>query len=158
MPYVNRPVSPTRILVVEDNPVDAKLIRFIFQLEPEWNTELTFVEDGDEAIEYLMHSDAVKPDLVVLDLNLPKRNGTDVLKQIRIAEQLYGMRVAVFSSSPEDVIKSKVAQADVEADDYIRKPIEFSELSTLLARFRQCCESATTISATAANRTSARQR
>lgn len=135
-----RAVLPTRILVVEDNPMDVKLLRYIFEHEPDWNTELIVVEDGDEAIDYLLHPDTPKPDLVILDLNLPKRDGTDVLKVIRIADHLYGLRVAVFSSSPEDVMKSKVAEVNLEADDYINKPIYFSEFSSLAKRFHQVCD------------------
>jgi DNA-binding response OmpR family regulator len=134
-----RPVLPARILVVEDNPMDVEFLRFVFEYEPEWKTELIVVEDGEEAIDYLLHPDTPKPDLVILDLNLPKRDGTDVLKAIRIADHLYGLRVAVFSSSPEDAIKHRLAQANVQADDYINKPIDFSGFLALAKRFHRCC-------------------
>lgn len=132
-------VAPTRILVIEDNPMDVEFLRYVFQHEPEWKTEMIVVEDGEEAIDYLLHPNTLKPDLVILDLNLPKRDGTDVLKVIRIADHLYGLRVAVFSSSPEDVIKSRIAQANLQADDYIHKPIDFSGFLALSKRFRQVC-------------------
>jgi CheY-like chemotaxis protein len=135
-----RCVPPARILIVEDNPLDVDFLRYVFEHEPEWKTELIVVEDGEEAIEYLLHPDTPKPDLVILDLNLPKLDGTDVLKVIRIADQLYGLRVAVFSSSPEDVIRSKIAQANLQADDYIKKPIDFSGFLALSKRFHQCCD------------------
>jgi DNA-binding response OmpR family regulator len=120
--------------------MDVKFLRYVFEYEPEWNTELIVVEDGEEAIDYLLHPDTPKPDLVILDLNLPKRDGIDVLKVIRIANHLYGLRVAVFSSSPEEVMKSKIAQADVQADDYINKPIDFTGFLALAKRFRLCCD------------------
>jgi CheY-like chemotaxis protein len=132
-------VNPTNILVVEDNPIDVKLLRFLFEQESDWKTEFVVVEDGEEAIDYLMHPDTPKPDLVILDLNLPKRDGTEVIKVIRSADHLYGLRVAVFSSSPEDVMKSKVAGVDVEADAYISKPMDFENFSSIVRRFHQCC-------------------
>lgn len=119
--------------------MDVKFLRYVFEHEPDWETELIVVEDGEEAIDYLLHPDTPKPDLVILDLNLPKRDGTDVLKVIRIADHLYGLRVAVFSSSPEDVMKSKIAQANLKADDYIRKPVVFDDFSSLAKRFHSCC-------------------
>jgi CheY-like chemotaxis protein len=136
---------PERILVIEDNPMDVKFLRHIFEHEQGWNPELIVVEDGEEAIEYLLHPDVPKPDLVVLDLNLPKRDGTEVLKAIRADSHLYGLRVAVFSSSPEDVMKAKVTRANLQADDYISKPIGFSECASLAKRFHQCCESSSSL-------------
>lgn len=139
-PATPRAVAPARILIIEDNPMDVQFLRFIFESETGWKTELIVVEDGEEAIDYLLHPDTAKPDLVILDLNLPKRDGVDVLKVIRIADHLYGLRVAVFSSSPEDVIKAKIAQANVQADDYIKKPIDFSGFLALSKRFHRCCD------------------
>ena len=135
-----RGVLPVSILVIEDNPLDVKFLQHIFEHEPGWNPELIVVEDGEEAIEYLSNPDVPKPDLVVLDLNLPKRDGTEVLKAIRVADHLYGLRVAVFSSSPEDVMRFKLAQANLQADDYINKPFGFNECASLAKRFHQCCD------------------
>ncbi len=135
-----RCVVPMHVLVIEDNPLDVTLLRHILEHEPGWNPELIVVEDGEEAIEYLLHPDVPRPDLIILDLNLPKRDGTEVLKVIRIANHLYGVRVAVFSSSPEDVVRSKLAEANVQADDYINKPIGFGECASLAKRFHQCCD------------------
>jgi CheY-like chemotaxis protein len=133
-------IQPTRILVVEDNPMDVKLLRYLFENEPEWKTEFIIVEDGDEAIDYLLHPDTAKPDLVILDLNLPKRDGIEVLKAIRTIDHLHGLRVAVFSSSPEDIMRSKLTQANLNADDYINKPFGYSEFSSLVQRFHRCCD------------------
>ena len=137
---LNQKVPPTRILIIEDNPADVNFLHDVFNLEPEWNTEFIVVGDGDEAIDYLLYPDTAKPDLVILDLNLPRRDGIDVLKAIRMSNHLYGLRVAIFSSYPEDVIRSKMAQANLEADDYINKPAAFSEFSSLAKRFHQCCD------------------
>jgi DNA-binding response OmpR family regulator len=126
--------------VVEDSPIDVKLLRYLFDLEQEWRTEFIVVEDGDEAIQYLLHRDTPKPDLVILDLNLPKRDGVDVLRTIRNSDQLHGLRVAVFSSSPESATQRKITEASLKADAYIQKPSGFSELSGLVDRFHQCCD------------------
>jgi two-component system, chemotaxis family, response regulator Rcp1 len=133
----------TRILVIEDNPADVQLLRYLFELDPEWNTEFVVVEDGEEAINYLLNRDTPKPDLVILDLNLPKRDGIDVLRTIRDSDRLHGLRVAVFSSFPETAIKAKIGDASLKADAYIHKPMGFSELPGLVGRFHRCCESPT---------------
>ena len=133
-------IHSTRILVVEDNPLDVKLLRYLFEHEPNWKTEFIVVEDGEEAIDYLLHPDTPKPDLVILDLNLPKRGGIEVLRTIRDSDRLHGLRVAVFSSYPESALASKMVEAGVKPDAYIQKPIGFSEFSGLVDRFHQCCE------------------
>jgi DNA-binding response OmpR family regulator len=140
MPNLKERIQPARILVVEDNPMDVRFLRHVFDHEPGWKTEFIVVEDGDEAIDYLLHPDSAKADLVILDLNLPKRDGTEVLKAIRRADRLYGLRVAVFSSLPEEAIRARLAQANLKADDYINKPIDFSECSSLARRFHRCCD------------------
>jgi two-component system, response regulator len=141
-----RPSLVTRILIIEDNPLDVKLLQHIFAYEPEWRTEFVVVEDGEEAIEYLLHPETAKPDLVILDLKLPKRDGLDVLIAIRKSEHLHGVRVVIFSSYPEAIIRSKMALANLHADDYINKPDGFSEFSSLAKRFRQCCDSSMALS------------
>jgi CheY-like chemotaxis protein len=141
MPEVKQQTPTTRILVVEDNPMDVKFLHHIFEHEPGWITEFIVVEDGEEAIDYLLHPDTRKPDLVILDLNLPKQNGIEVLRTIRQSDRLHGLRVAVFSSSPEDLTRAKITQANLKADDYIAKPIGLQEFSSLAKRFHQCCDS-----------------
>ena len=128
-----------RILVIEDNPLDVTLLRHILEYEPGWDPELIVVEDGEEAIEYLSHPDVPKPDLVVLDWNLPKRDGTEVLRMIRNADHLHGLRVAVFSSAPEDYVRSQLKQANLETDDYIKKPFGIGDCVSLARRFHECC-------------------
>jgi CheY-like chemotaxis protein len=140
MGHVDHQIKSTRILVVEDNPMDVRFLHHILDHEPGWNTEFIVVEDGDEAIDYLSHPDTPKPDLVILDLNLPKCDGIEVLKVIRLSHRLHGLRVAVFSSSPEDVTRAKLEQANVEADDYISKPMGIGECSSLAKRFHRCCD------------------
>jgi PAS domain S-box-containing protein len=125
----------TKILVVEDNPVDVWMLRDALQREKSWATELSVVTDGEAAIHYLRRqrsfANASKPDLIILDLNLPKRDGTEVLQVIRSTDDLKGLPVFVFSSSPEDVVQERIQNANVTADRYVTKPIDAKELQVL---------------------------
>lgn len=85
---------------------------------------------------------------MILDLNLPKRDGPEVLRFIRTADALCKLPVVVLSSSPADVIKAKVNDANVEANDYITKPIDLAEYLNLGSRFRNCYQRAMTSSDT----------
>ena len=131
-------MSPAKILLVEDNPADVLLVRFCLTQAKEWPTELQVIGDGEEAITYLSSRDEPKPDLVVLDLNLPKRDGTEVLRFIRSRRDLDSVSVLVYSSSLEDVIRSQVQQADVAADCYATKPASFECFPEIVERFREC--------------------
>ena len=133
---------PVKILVVEDNPADARMMRYALQQESTWHTEMVVVEDGDRAIQYLTEQSflgqATRPDLVVLDLNLPKRDGTEVLQAIRTTEGLEKLPVVILSSSPEDVSERVVQRANLEADYYLMKPADvddFLALGTVLMRW-----------------------
>lgn len=79
-------IQPTRILLVDDDSVDVKFLRHFLEHEPERTAELVVVENGDEAIAYLLSPDAPKPDLVIVDLNLPKQDGSEMLTVIRITD------------------------------------------------------------------------
>lgn len=143
--------STTRILVVEDNRPDVLLLRYVLEQEPEWQTDVVVAEDGEKAIEYLLSPENDKPDLVILDLNLPKRDGMEVLKVIRNSPEINRLPVIVFSSSPEEVIRSRVLQGNLRAECYITKPDEFDLFPTLAQRFRKCYEAALRSDARAAS-------
>lgn len=83
-----------------------------------------------------------RPDLVILDLNLPKQDGTEVLKVIR--GELVGPRlpVIIYSSSPQDLIKTKLQQANLAADCYVTKPMGLEPFVRLARQFRNCYERA----------------
>ena len=130
---------PVKILVVEDNPADARMIDYALREESTWQTEMVVAEDGDQAIQYLTQQNSfgqtTKPDLVILDLNLPKRDGTEVLQIIRTTEGLERLPVIILSSSPEDVSEHVVQRANLEADCYLTKPADamaFLALGTVL--------------------------
>jgi CheY-like chemotaxis protein len=127
-------MAPTNILLVEDNKIDARLMRHAFQNIANWPSSIHVVDDGEKAIKFLrresVYEEAVKPDLIVLDLNLPKYDGTEVLKMIRASEDLRHLLVFIFSSSPVDIAEDRVESADVKADRYFEKP---NEVGTYLA-------------------------
>jgi two-component system, chemotaxis family, response regulator Rcp1 len=133
---------PVKILLVEDNPIDVRMIHYALQEETTWPTEVVVAEDGDRAIQYLTRhnsfAEASKPDMVILDLNLPKRDGTEVLRTIRTAQGLQDLFVIVLSSLPEADSKDTVWRANLSADGYLTKPSEVSEFLTLGSVLRGC--------------------
>jgi CheY-like chemotaxis protein len=135
-------VPVTNILVVEDNPMDVRLLRYSFEREPEWKTRIEVAEDGEQAIERVLSQNQTKPDLVILDLNLPKRDGAEVLRLIRGRVTSQRLPVIVFSSAPEDVIRSRVREANLAAECYVTKPVGIELFSTLAKRFRRCYDDA----------------
>lgn len=133
---------PVKILVVDDNPADTRMIKYALRRESAWHTEMVVVEDGDLAIQYLTRQNAfaqeTKPDLVILDLNLPKRDGTEVLQTIRTTGGLEKLPVVILSSSPEDISERLVHGANLEADCYLMKPADadhFLALGNVLMRW-----------------------
>ena len=132
----------TRVLIIEDNPVDARMVQWALREELNWTTETTVAGDGEKAIELLLEHSSRPirewPDLVILDLNLPKRDGVEVLQVIRTTNELRSLPVVVLSSSPTDVMKSKLKKVNVEANCYVTKPFDLDEFLALGKRFR-CC-------------------
>jgi CheY-like chemotaxis protein len=120
-------MKTTEILLIEDNPMDVQLLRRALDTVKDWPVEIKLASDGEEAINYLTDPKTAKPDLAILDLNLPKRDGFEVLQIIRITGHLYGLPVVVFSSSPEDVVKRKMENAKLEAELYLSKPTSVAE-------------------------------
>ncbi len=118
----NRPVE---ILLVEDNEGDIRLTQEAFR-DSQVGNHLNVVRDGVEAIAFLKREDpyanAVRPDIILLDLNLPKRNGIEVLAEIKQDDQLKRIPVIVLTSSQAepDILSSY----DLHANCFISKPID----------------------------------
>ena len=114
---------PVNILLVEDNPGDVRLIREVFG-EASLRHHLNVVMDGEAALDFLgkkgSFSGVLKPDLVLLDLNLPKKNGLHVLKEIKCDRLLRRIPVVVLSSSNAE--KDILAGYELHANAYITKP------------------------------------
>ena len=130
-------VKPNLILLIEDNPDDILLtIRALERIGS--NTHVDVCKSGLEAMEYLfaIHEQPPLPDLIILDLNLPKVNGFDVLQRIRSNDRTRTVPVVVLSSSREE---SDLRRAtEFGANSFIRKPVDFvkfREVADLIARY-----------------------
>ena len=132
MPMAPLPEAPD-ILLVEDNPGDVRLTQETFK-DSKVGNRLVTVSNGEEAIAYLRrqgpYHDAPRPGLVLLDLNLPKKNGHEVLKQIKSDESLRRIPVVVLTSSKaeEDILKTY----DLHANCYITKPVDLDQFITVV--------------------------
>lgn len=121
------------ILLVEDNPGDIILTKEAFRMAKIQNN-LHIAEDGEKALDFLLKrgdlKDSPKPDLILLDLNLPKINGKEVLSQIKMTEILKRIPVVILSSSQaeQDINKSY----DLYANSYITKPIDMEKLAMIV--------------------------
>jgi len=117
-----------KILLVEDNPADIRLTEEAIH-ESKIDTELHIVKDGVEAINFLKklgkYSKACRPDLILLDLNLPRKNGLEVLKEIKEDENLKRIPVVILtiSSNEEDLIKAY----NLHANSFVNKPLEIKD-------------------------------
>ncbi|HLG12862.1 MAG TPA: response regulator [Dehalococcoidia bacterium] len=122
------PQRPVEILLVEDNPGDVRLTREILRDAKVRNT-LHHVADGVEALAFLagdgQYADAPLPDLILLDLNLPRKDGREVLTEIKADKRLASIPVVVLTSSSaeKDVVKSY----GLHANCYIVKPIDLDQ-------------------------------
>lgn len=120
--------NPVEILLVEDNPGDARLAQEGMK-EGKINNNLSIVADGEQAMAFLRrtapYENAPRPDLILLDLNLPKKDGREVLSEIKSDPQLHKIPVVVLTTSKaeEDILRAY----DLHANCYITKPIDFEQ-------------------------------
>jgi CheY-like chemotaxis protein len=119
---------PVEILMIEDNPGDVRLTREALK-EGKIHTRLSVVSDGDEALDYLhrrgAHADAPRPDLILLDLNLPGKSGREVLAEVKADENLRRIPVVVLTSSQaeQDIVESY----NLNANCYVTKPVDLDQ-------------------------------
>jgi CheY-like chemotaxis protein len=114
--------QPITVLLVEDDPGDVVLIQEAFEHNKVRNT-LHVVGDGVEAMDFLRTSQ-VRPDLILLDLNLPRKDGREVLAEVKSDAALRSIPVVVLTTSKaeEDILRSY----DLHANAYVTKPVDFS--------------------------------
>ena len=121
------------ILLVEDNPGDVHLTLEAFKDARIENT-VHVVSDGEDALRFLRredgHGDAPRPDLVLLDLNLPRKNGHEVLAEIRADPAINRLPVVVLTSSDRD--SDVDASYGLNANCYITKPISVDDFTTVV--------------------------
>jgi CheY-like chemotaxis protein len=125
--------EPVDILLVEDNAGDARLMKEALA-EAKVRNRLHVVTDGVEALAYLRRQQpfagAERPDLILLDLNLPRQDGRQVLAEIKKDEELRRIPVVILSSSQAE---ADVARAyDLHANCYITKPLDVEQLITVV--------------------------
>lgn len=124
---------PVEILLVEDSPGDVRLTKEALK-EGKVLNNLNVVGDGVEALAFLRqegsYKNAVRPDLILLDLNLPKKDGREVLEAIKNDPDLKRIPVVILttSSAEKDVLKSY----DLHANCYVTKPVDFEQFITVV--------------------------
>ena len=119
--------NPIVVLLVEDDPGDELMTREAFE-ENKVRNELHVARDGEDALDFVyqrnQHAGAPRPDLILLDLNLPKYDGREVLAQIKQDPELRSIPVVVLTTSraEEDVLRSY----RLHANAYVNKPVDFT--------------------------------
>ena len=129
---------PVEILLVEDDPGDVRLTRESLQDDKLWN-KLNVVKDGVEALEYLRREGAfegaTRPNLILLDLNLPRKSGLEVLREIKADPDLRGIPVVVLTSSKaEEDVRGTY---DSHANCYVTKPVDLEQFITVVRSIEQ---------------------
>jgi len=132
------PTRPIEILLVEDNPGDVRLTQEALK-EGKVTNELHVVMDGEKAIQFLRREaeyvDAPTPDMILLDLNLPKKDGREVLKEIKTDPNLHKIPVVVLTTSKaeEDICRAY----DLNCNCYINKPVELGQFLEAIKSLRE---------------------
>ncbi|GBE06538.1 MAG TPA: response regulator [Nitrospirae bacterium] len=121
--------KPIDILLVEDNPTDVEIIKEAFSVGKVKNN-LYCVRDGQEALDFMYHenefsdaSKAPRPDLILLDLNMPRVNGTEVLEKIKKDKELLKIPIIILTSSDRD--RDVCESYNLGANSFITKPVGF---------------------------------
>lgn len=132
--------GPIEVLLVEDDPGDVMMTQeALGELASpsgghQLHNRLTVVQDGAEALSYLRregtYAEAVRPDLILLDLNLPRRDGREVLAEIKNDDELRRIPVVVLTTSQadEDVLRSY----QLHANAYVTKPVDFDQFVSVI--------------------------
>jgi len=124
---------PVEILLVEDNPGDVGLTRETLK-DSKLLNHMSVVDDGVEAMAFLRlegkYAKATRPDLILLDLNLPKKDGREVLAEIKTDEQLRRIPVVILttSSAEQDILE----MYDLHANCFITKPVNLDQFTTVV--------------------------
>ncbi|RJX42815.1 response regulator [Halonotius aquaticus] len=127
--------KPVEILLAEDNPGDVMLTRKALE-QGKLANNLHVTTDGVDALEFLRqdgeYEDAPRPDLILLDLNMPRKDGQEVLEELRADDELRRIPVVVLTSSEseEDIVRSY----ELNANAYLTKPVDFDGFVEIVNR------------------------
>lgn len=131
---VGRHAEIAKILLVEDNPVDVLVTKRAL-VKGKMYTHLSVVEDGEEAMDFLhrkgKYAEAPRPDLILLDLNLPKKNGREVLAEIKQDPDLLCIPVVVLTTSEAE--KDVLLSYSLHANCFITKPVDLEQFTAVLS-------------------------
>jgi chemotaxis family two-component system response regulator Rcp1 len=133
MPTTEIEVRPIEILLVEDNPGDVRLVMEALKQAKVAN-KLHAVSNGLEAMAFLQregkYNSAIRPDLILLDLNMPKKNGRETLAEIKQDPNLKRIPVVILtiSKAEDDIIRAY----DLNANCYITKPVDFEQFMAVI--------------------------
>lgn len=134
----HRDGEPIDILLVEDNPGDITLTEMAFE-KGHINNNLYVVRNGEAALEFLFqrgeYGHAPRPDIILLDLNLPKIDGHEVLEEIRNDDGLHGLPVVILTSS--ESAKDVKRSYDLNSNAYITKPVQAADFMEVVETFKE---------------------
>lgn len=129
------------ILLVEDNPADQQLTIRAFK-KGRVQTDLQIVNDGQEAMDYLMNVGkfadknlAPRPDLILLDINMPRKDGKQVLKEIRANENLKIIPVIMLTTSDQE--KDIIDSYNLGVNSYISKPVRINDFIEVISKLEE---------------------
>ncbi len=141
--------KPVDILLVEDNPSDIEITKEAFA-QGKIKNNLYCVKDGQEALDFLYHknkysdtSKAPKPDLILLDLNMPKISGIEILEKIKKDKDLLSIPVIILTTSDRD--KDVCVSYKLGANSFITKPVEFARFIEVITGIQNYWLTITTI-------------
>ena len=133
---MNQQKQPVLILMAEDDPEDRMLVRKAMEKNRLLN-EIRFVEDGEQLMDYLYHRnkyaskrDSPRPDLILLDLNMPRKDGREALGEIKSDPDLRHTPIIVLTTSEAEA--DIISSYDLGVNSYITKPVTFEKLMGLV--------------------------
>ena len=129
--------APTSLILMADDDSDDRLLVKDAMAECRWEGDMRFVENGEELLDYLMRRNrysqpglAPRPGLILLDLNMPRKDGREALREIKADAELRRIPVVVFTTSKADTDIGRLY--DLGANSFISKPIQFDALVSVM--------------------------